>query len=209
MGVIRIRASSEVSMTSLWDGEDLLDRMVRAVEKVRERLNRAVRALEASNIAYAVVGGNAVAAWVTRIDEAAVRNTPDVDILLRRSEFELAMTALSDAGFVFRDVDGIATFLDGPDAKARDSVHLIFAGERIRPGDPVPAPEIIEVESTPRFRVITLDALVRMKLNSFRTKDRMHLRDLMDVGLVDESWLPRLPLPLSQRLQEVLDDPLG
>ncbi len=196
-------------MTGHWKGDDLLDRMVRAVEKVRERLNRAVRALEAANIAYAVVGGNAVAAWVARIDEAAVRNTPDVDILLSRSDFELAMVALSDAGFVFRDVDGIATFLDGPDAQARDSVHLIFAGERVRPGDPITAPEIIEVESTPTFRVITLDALVRMKLNSFRTKDRMHLRDLMDIGLLDGSWLPRSPFPLSRRLQDVLEDPSG
>lgn len=201
--------AQEVSMTGHWKGDDLLDRMVRAVEKVRERLNRAVRALEAANIAYAVVGGNAVAAWVARIDEAAVRNTPDVDILLSRSDFELAMVALSDAGFVFRDVDGIATFLDGPDAQARDSVHLIFAGERVRPGDPITAPEIIEVESTPTFRVITLDALVRMKLNSFRTKDRMHLRDLMDIGLLDGSWLPRSPFPLSRCLQDVLEDPSG
>jgi hypothetical protein len=40
-----------------------LDRMVRAVEKVRERLLRATSALERAGIAYAVAGGNAVAAW--------------------------------------------------------------------------------------------------------------------------------------------------
>ena len=55
-----------------------LDRMVRAVEKVRLRLLRAVKALEADAVLYAVIGGNAVAAWVSRIDEAAVRNTQDV-----------------------------------------------------------------------------------------------------------------------------------
>ena len=27
-----------------------------------------------------------------------------------------------------------------------------------------------------------------MKLTSFRDKDRTHLRDLISVGLVDESW---------------------
>jgi hypothetical protein len=38
--------------------------MVRAAEKVRERLRRAAGALEAAAIPYAVIGGNAVAAWV-------------------------------------------------------------------------------------------------------------------------------------------------
>ena len=57
------------------------ERMIRAVEKVRERLMRATAALEAAGIPYAVAGGNAVAAWVSRVDEAAVRNTQDVDIL--------------------------------------------------------------------------------------------------------------------------------
>ena len=58
-----------------------LDRMVRAVEKVRERLLRATAALEKAGVPYAVAGGNAVAVWVTRVDESAVRNTRDVDIL--------------------------------------------------------------------------------------------------------------------------------
>ena len=68
-------------MNELHLTEDLLDRMVRAVEKVRERLHRAASALEAAGIPYAVVGGNAVAAWVATVDEAAVRNTQDVDLL--------------------------------------------------------------------------------------------------------------------------------
>jgi hypothetical protein len=60
--------------------EDILDRMARAVERVRERLNRAASALESAGIPYAVVGGNAVAVCVTTIDEVAVRNTQDVDL---------------------------------------------------------------------------------------------------------------------------------
>src|SRR5262249_35471565 len=93
---------------------DLLDRMVRAVEKVRERLKRATTPLEAAGIPYAVVGGNAVASWVARVDEAAVRNTQDVDILLNRSDLEAAKQALAGVGFVFRHVKGIDMFLDGP-----------------------------------------------------------------------------------------------
>ncbi len=36
-----------------------LDRMVRAVEKVRDRLLRTAAALEGAGVPYAVVGGNA------------------------------------------------------------------------------------------------------------------------------------------------------
>jgi len=37
------------------------------------------------------------------------------------------------------------------------------------------------------FRVLSLEALVRMKLTSYRDKDRMHLRDMLDVGLIDHT----------------------
>lgn len=49
--------------------------MINAVEKVRERLLRAAAALEAAGVPYAATGGNAVAGWVSTVDEAAVRNT--------------------------------------------------------------------------------------------------------------------------------------
>src|SRR3954451_18863936 len=103
--------------------------MIRAVEKVRQRLLRAAAALEAAGVPYAIAGGNAVALWVSRVDEAAVRNTQDVDVLLRRSDLDAAKRALEAAGFVHRVVGKLDMFLDGPDAKARDSVHVIFANE--------------------------------------------------------------------------------
>ena len=156
-----------------------------------------------------MIGGNAVAAWVARVDESAVRNTQDVDILLKRDDLEAAKAALAKAGFVFRHVKGIDMFLDGPNAKARDAVHIIFAGERVRADGPVPAPEVGESEATPLFRVLALESLVKMKLTSFRLKDRMHILDMIDVGLVDETWLPRLPAELSSRLKELLDNPEG
>jgi hypothetical protein len=188
---------------------DLLDRMVRAVEKVRERLRRATSALEEAGIPYAVVGGNAVASWVARVDEAAVRNTQDVDILLNRSDLESAKQALASAGFVFRHVKGIDMFLDGPGAKARDAVHILFAGEKVRADDAATAPRIDESEATESFRVVALESLLRMKLTSFRDKDRTHIRDMIDVGLVDETSLSRLPAPLAERLKGLLDTPEG
>src|SRR6266536_4686569 len=82
-------------------------RMIRAVEKVRERLRRTVAALEAARVPYALAGGNAVAAWVSRVDEAAVRNTQDVDILLRRQDLPAAIAAMAKAGFVHRHAKSI------------------------------------------------------------------------------------------------------
>lgn len=185
------------------------DRMIRAVEKVRERLMRACAALEQARVPYAVVGGNAVAAWVSRVDEAAVRNTKDVDILLLRADLDAAEEALARAGFQKRHSAGITMFLDGPRAKARDAVHVLFAGERVQQDDLAPAPDVTEAESSSGFRLINLDALVRMKLTSFRRRDQMHLLDLLDVGLIDASWLPRLPTELAERLREIIDDPEG
>src|SRR5450432_1575978 len=91
----------------------LLDRMVLAVERVRDRLVRVSAALAAAGIPYAVAGGNAVAAWVATVDAAAVRNTQDVDILLRRADLDAANQSLQSAGFIRRHAAGIDLFLDG------------------------------------------------------------------------------------------------
>src|SRR6267378_2021522 len=181
-------------------GEVSWERMIRAVEKVRERLRRAVAALEAAGVPYAIAGGNAVAAWVSRIDEAAVRNTQDVDILLRSSDLPVATEALNKAGFIYRHAKGLDMFLDGPTAKARDAVHIVFAAEKVKAESLMASPDINESEVTDSFRLVTLDALVRMKLTAFRDKDRTHLRDLIDVGLLDATWLARLPSELGARL---------
>jgi hypothetical protein len=179
------------------------------VEKVRDRLRRAVAALEQGGVPYAVAGGNAVAAWVSRVDEAAVRNTQDVDILLRRADLPAAKAAMARAGFVYRHAASLDMFLDGPNARARDAVHLVFAGEKVRPDSLAPSPDVSEAEQTESFRLVTLAALVRMKLTSFRDKDRTHLRDLIEVGLLDASWCTRLAPELRNRLQSILDTPEG
>lgn len=183
--------------------------MIRAVEKVRDRLRRTAAALQKAGVPYAVAGGNAVAAWVSRVDEAAVRNTQDVDILLRRADLPAARAALAAAGFVYRHVKSLDIFLDGENASARDAVHVVFAGEKVRPENPIPTPDVSESEETAAFRLVSLDALVRMKLTSFRDKDRTHLRDMLEVGLVNADWCERLPSPLDARLKELIDTPEG
>jgi hypothetical protein len=194
---------------SLQFGPFSLDRMVKAVELVRERLLRSTRALAAAGVPYAVAGGNAVAAWVSRVDTAAVRNTQDVDILIRRADLDRAKMALEAAGFVYRHVAGIDVFLDGPDAKPRDGVHMVFAGEKVREHELAANPDVSESEQDAQFQVLTLDALVRMTLATLTREDRVNLRDMIEVGLLDESWLIKLPPELAARLKAILDDPHG
>jgi len=192
-----------------WEQQSLLDRMVTAVERVRNRLLRTAAALEAAGVPYAVVGGNAVAAWVATIDRAAVRNTQDVDILLRRSDLPSAIKAMEAAGFEYQNVLGIDMFLDGPDASPRDAVHVLFANEKVKPAYVAPSPDVEESERSESLNVINVEALVKMKLMSNRDKDRTHLRDMLGVGLIDASWVRRFPPELGSRLQHLIDTPEG
>jgi hypothetical protein len=183
--------------------------MVLAVERVRERLLRAAKALDGANIPYAVAGGNAVAAWVATVDPSAVRNTQDIDILLRRADLDAATRVLEAAGFVHRKTADVDLFRDGADAPPRDAVRLIFACERVRPDRDETIPDVVESQEGEHFHILALEPLVRMKLVACRRDDRVDLRDLLDVELIDSSWVSRFPPELAARLQELIDIPEG
>ena len=136
-----------------------------------------------------------------------MRNTRDVDILIRRADLESVRSALEPAGFVYRHTAGMDLFLDGPDGKARDAVHVVFANEKVREGEPVANPDVTDSEQADRYRVITLPSLVQIKLTAFRDKDRTHLRDMIELGMIDESWPGRFLPELGSRLQLLLDTP--
>jgi hypothetical protein len=190
-------------------GQFSLERVVSAVEKVRQRLLKAAGALNAAGILYAVAGDSAVALWVSRVDEGAVCNTQDVDLLIRRQDFSAAKAALESPGFVHRHVAGLDAFLDAPGSRPRDAVHIVFANEKVHPHEAMANPDVTESEDAGSYRVISLEALVRIKLTAFRDKDRTHLRDLIDVGLLNADWLARLPMPLATRLRQLLATPEG
>jgi len=183
------------------------DRVAMAIQEIRERLLRSTAALEAKQVPYAVVGGNAVAEWVGRIDKGAIRFTKDVDLLLRREDLPRAIEALGLANFTYHASFGVSFFLDSPNASPRDAVHLVFSGEKVKEHDLLNAPDVSECEQSDQFKIVSLDGLVQMKLTAFRRKDQVHLVDMLDVGLIDGSWLARLPPPLAARLQELLDNP--
>ncbi len=190
-------------------GDALWARIERAVEIVKERLRRVSQALNSADIPYAVIGGNAVQHWVAQVDESVVRNTRDVDIILNQHDLDRAILALEEVGFIYRRAAGVTMFLDGPDAKARDAVHVLFAGQKVRDDYPESVPMIDEYELMDQSKTLPLLALVKMKLTSFRRKDQVHILDMISIGLIDDSWLEQLSPVLRSRLEELLADPDG
>jgi hypothetical protein len=189
--------------------EDILERMVLAVEKVRDRLLRSTAALEAAGVPYAVIGGNAVAAWVSTVDPGAARNTVDVDIMVNRADLPAVKSALEGAGFHHYELMDVHMFLDGPNGRPSDAVHLLFAGEKVKQSYSTAAPTLAATNAHESHQLLALEPLVVMKLTSFRRKDQVHILDMIKVGIVDETWLSRLPAELAARLQELLNDPDG
>ena len=185
------------------------DRMIEAVEAVRQRALRATKALAQAGIPYAVTGGNAVAAWVARVDRAAVRNTQDVDILIRRTDLPSVTLALESVGFYCREILGVVCFLDTPDSHPRDAVHIVFANEKVKADYIAPTADVDERITAEDYEIVDLIPLVRMKLTSFRDKDRTHLRDMISIGLIDSTWSTKFESALTDRLQQLLNDPEG
>ena len=103
----------------------------------------------------------------------------------------------------------VVCFIDGPNGSPRDAIHLLFAGEKVRATYLLPTADVTESVVADDYAIVTFEALVRMKLNSFRRKDQTHLLDMLSLGLLDASWLPRLVPEHAARLQQLIDDPDG
>ncbi|HYE61683.1 MAG TPA: nucleotidyltransferase family protein [Phycisphaerales bacterium] len=177
---------------------------IMAIERIQQRLRRTAAALDAAGIRYAVVGGNAVAAWVGRVDPGATRATKDVDILVRRADVPRITAALTSLGYAREDLRDLVLFIDPDEPSKKSGVHLVWAGERIRPSYIVPSPDVEEAVRDPEgFWVLDLPALVRMKLTSFRPIDQVHVADMLSVGLVTEPVRASLPPDLRARLAQV------
>lgn len=180
---------------------------IMAIERVQQRLRKVTAALDGAGIGYAVVGGNAVAAWVGRVDPGATRATKDVDLLVRRTDAGAVTAAITALGFAREDLRDLVLFIDPEEPSRKSGVHLVWAGERIRPSYSVSSPMVDEAVRDPEgFLVIDLPALVRMKLTSFRDIDRVHIADLHGVGLITDAVRQSLPAELQERLVQVMRD---
>src|SRR5262245_41179769 len=139
-GMVALRLDREDAMSTVAPKDFSWERMIAAVEAVRERARRATGALQQAGIPHVVVVGHAVAAWVARVDKEAVRNTKDVDLLVRRQDFPRVVAVLQSAGFVHENIAGVDLFRDGPEGSVRSAVHIVFAGEKVRPDYVLPMP---------------------------------------------------------------------
>ena len=175
-----------------------------AVDRVEQLLRLVTEALENAGIEYAVIGGNAVAAWVSKVDDGATRATKDVDILLRREDLTRVTDVLRSTGLIPIEVLGVHMFVDQQNPSPKTGAHVVIAGERIRAEYRHPAPDPRESEICDAgFRLLNLAPLVAMKLQAYRFIDRAHVQDLISVGLIDDDVRRALPPDLRARLDEV------
>jgi hypothetical protein len=178
-----------------------------AVDDVRERFERITAALCKAGVPHAIIGGQAVAAWVATQDPDAVRVTKDVDVLLDRKDLPKARAAALSIGMDYLEVINVGMFLDHDNPNPRRAVHLVWAGEKVRATDETATPSSDRRESLgPDLWVVPLADLVQMKLQANRDQDRVHLRDMIDVGLVSRGLLETLPTTLAARLDELLTE---
>jgi hypothetical protein len=175
-----------------------------AMERVEQRLRKVTAALDAAGIRYAVVGGNAVAVWVAKADPAATRTTKDVDLLVNRTDLDRITEVMRALGFEVQDLRRLVLFVDPQEPSRRSGVHLVWAGQKVRPSYAHPAPAVAEAVRDPEgFWVLDLPALLRMKLTSLRDVDKVHVADLLRVGMVTPPIRDALPPDLRERLGAV------
>jgi hypothetical protein len=173
------------------------------VEQLFDMSKRLAEALSRAGIAYRIVGGLAAYLHVEAADPGAGRLTRDVDAAVERRDLASIVAAAEPFGFVFRYVAGVDMLVDTKEPNVRRAVHFVFVGEKVRPEYSEPVPEFTAPARFGELLVAPVADLVRMKLTSFRDKDRVHLRDLDDAGLITPEVEATLPALLRERLAHV------
>ena len=93
--------------------------------------------------------------------------------------------------------------VDANAPKAHRAVYLIFINEKVRPDYAEPVPDFSDPGEVGGLLVAPVADLVRMKLTSFRDKDRVHVRDLDGAGLITAEMEAQLPDALRRRLEQI------
>ena len=167
----------------------------RHVEQLLDTVRRVAQALSRAGIPYRVIGGVAVFLHVHERDPLAARTTRDVDMAVDREHLQSIIDAVRPSGFTYRHAAGVDMLVDARDPRARSAVHLVFVREKVRP-------EYVAVIEEGVLLAPVAD-LVRMKLTSYRLKDRVHIQDLDAVGLITPEIEAQLSEILRERLREV------
>jgi len=173
------------------------------VAQLVEVAGRFAAALSQAGIEYRIVGGLAVYLHVNTIDPLAARLTRDIDAAIRRTDIQKIAQLVKPFGLEFRHAAGVDMLVDARVPKARSAVHFIFVSEKVRPEYLEPVPDFSQASNIDGLAVAPVADLLKMKLTSFRDKDRVHIRDMDSVGLITPEIEAGLPEILRQRLAEV------
>ncbi len=169
-------------------------------------LHKISDALTAEQVPYELIGGLAVLIHVEEANPEHSTLTRNVDLLVLRSDLDRIKQAAAKSNFHFRHAAGVDMLLYGSTESTKNAVHLIFSGEKVRPNYLSPTPPIEPEQKLihgQEVMVIPVADLVRMKLTSFRDKDRVHVRSLDSAGLITVAVEGRLSPELLERLQHV------
>jgi hypothetical protein len=173
------------------------------VEDLFNLAHRVEEAFASAGLDYRVVGGLATYLYVEEAEPDAGRLTKDIDIAVRRVDIEKISKAVEPFGLRYRHVAGVDMLVQAGEPSARRAVHMIFTGEKVRPGYPEPTPELGTGRTIHGIRLVPLVDLVRMKLTSFRLKDQTHIKDLDEAGLISSEIEASLTPALADRLRMV------
>jgi hypothetical protein len=160
-------------------------------------------ALADAGIPCRVIGGLAVFLHVDEVDPMAARLTRDVDVAIARDDIDRIRAVVEPLGFQFRHAAGLDMFVDARNPRAASAIHVVFAGEKVRPEYLEPVPASKPVAARNGILIAPVADLVRMKLTSFRLKDKVHIQDMNSVGLITAEIEAGLSEPLRARLAEV------
>ena len=174
------------------------------LDQLTEVARRVCRALESAGIEYRIVGGLAVFFHMRARDPLAARLTRDVAVAIHRADLFRIVEAVRPLGLAHRHVAGVDMLVDAKEPKARSAVHFVFAREKVRPEYLEPVPGFSQATETEEgFLIAPVSDLVRMKLTSFRLRDKAHIADLDSVGLITREIETELSEPLRVRLRQV------
>ncbi len=168
---------------------------------------RVARMLEDAQIEYEIIGGMAIIIHIEPVNPELTTLTRDVDMLVHRGDLVRIAEVASIHGFRYRHARGLDMLMYGETDNPREAVHLMFAGERVKPDQPVPNPPIDPERRDflgQEVNVASVEAMVMMKLNANRSKDEVHLQSLDDAGLLDPAFVRMMPGMLRDRLVYIL-----
>jgi len=164
------------------------------LSRLNDIVQRFDRAMSEASIPYEVVGGLAVYYQVERAAPDTGRLTRDIDVLVHGHDVKRIATAAEGLGFVFHQAADQPMLVDAASPSAPKAIHLIVV--------PEPTPEIAPERLNSAW-IASVAHLLRMKLTSYRLRDRVHIQDMDNAGLTTPKLEAQLPEILRLRLEEI------